>query len=172
MTGATDGAGELIGEATMLLWQRAIPEVGRAPENKHKIMGKNTRTQIILELHMYAGRHLMSGLMECDWTATLTKIEVDEAFVVCWGAFGFYFEDKQRRDWLALRWMTAWVLDCVPCPAHWTGCQVGQVVSLLGLGTMAAILSCWPLPSGMSVGLMVSIWQRGSSPCTPVSSLN
>ena len=75
--------------------------------------------------------------------------------------FGFYFEVKQHQAWLVLGWVTARVLDCdcEVCPTHWTGCQAGQVVHLLGLGTMVATVSCWPLPSGMSVRLMVPTWQ-------------
>ena len=56
-------------------------------------------------------------------------------------AFGFYFEVKQRRARLVLGWVTARVLDREACPTHWTGCQVGQVVLLLGLGTMVATVS-------------------------------
>ena len=81
-------------------------------------------------------------------------------------------EVKQRRARLVLGWVTARVLDHEACPTHWTGCQVGQVVRLLGLGSMVATVSCWPLPSGMSFGLMVLTWQRGFSPGTQVSSPN
>ena len=87
-------------------------------------------------------------------------------------AFGFYLKVKERWAWLVLGWVTTWVLDCEACPTHWTGCQVGQVVSLLGLGTMVATLTCWLLPSGMSAGLMVPTWPEGFSLGTPVSSPN
>ena len=72
-------------------------------------------------------------------------------------AFGFYFEVKQRRARfnLVLGWVTARVLDREACPSHWTGCQAGQVVSLLGLGTVVATVSCWPLPPGMSAGFLL-----------------
>ena len=87
-------------------------------------------------------------------------------------AFGFYFEVKQRRARLVLGLVTVWVQDCEACPTHWTSCQVGQVVSLLGLGTVVATLSCWPPPSGMLIGLMVPTWQRGFYLGTPVSSIS
>ena len=35
-----------------------------------------------------------------------------------------------------LGWVTAWLLDCEAYPTHWMGCQIGRVVSLLGLGAM------------------------------------
>ena len=57
-------------------------------------------------------------------------------------AFGFYLKVKQRRARLVLGWVTARVLNHEACPTHWTDCQVGQVVSLLGLGTMVATVSC------------------------------
>ena len=57
-------------------------------------------------------------------------------------AFGLYFKVKQRRARLVLEWVTARVLGCEACSTHWTGCQVGLVVSLLSAGTMAATLSC------------------------------
>ena len=58
--------------------------------------------------------------------------------------------------------------------AHMTtymGCQVGHVVSLLGLGTVVQPL--WasdPCHQDMSVGLMVTTWQWGFSPGTLVFS--
>ena len=83
-------------------------------------------------------------------------------------AFDFYCKGKQRPARLVLGWVTAWVPDHEACPTHWTGCQAGQVVGLLSLSTMVVTLSCWPLPSGVSVELMVPAWQRGFSPGTPV----
>ena len=56
--------------------------------------------------------------------------------------FGFYFEVKQRRARLVLGWVITQVLDHEACPTHWMGCQVGQMVCLLGLGTMVATVSC------------------------------
>ena len=64
--------------------------------------------------------------------------------------------------------------DCVSLVAHMTmymGCQVGQVVSLLGLSTVVRPL--WAsdhCQQDTSVGLMVPTWQQGFSPGTPVSS--
>ena len=57
-----------------------------------------------------------------------------------YSAFGFSFEVKQRRARLVglLGRVTARVLDREACPTRWTGCQVGQVVRLLGLGTVVA----------------------------------
>ena len=57
-------------------------------------------------------------------------------------ALGFYFEVKQRWTKLVLGWVSARVLDCEVYPTHWTGSQIGQVVSLLGFGTMVASLVC------------------------------
>ena len=68
------------------------------------------------------------------------------------------------------------IANCVSVVARMTtymGSQVGQVFSLLGLGTVVQPL--WPSDhchQDMSVGLMVPTWQRGFSPGTPLSSSN
>ena len=46
--------------------------------------------------------------------------------------------NRCRARLVVLEWVSAWVLDCEARPTHWTGCQVGQVVALLGLGSMVA----------------------------------
>ena len=70
------------------------------------------------------------GKLTCVW---------ERCHGLVYSAFDFYFEVKQLRARLVLGWVTAWVLECEACPTHWTGCQVSQVVNLLGLGSMVAI---------------------------------
>ena len=93
----------------------------------------------------------MNCMLQLDEQISFLSVLAKQSYFFCfqvgsvglvYSPFGFYTEVKQRRSRLVLGWVTARVLDREACRTHWTGCQVGQVVSLLGLGTMVTTVNC------------------------------